>query len=708
MRRLILLTLALLALGAGSATAAPPVPGIHTIAQRGFGDRANSYAWGMAWFKGHLYVGTGRNVLCTEGATTNFYFPFSDNYKLFPQPSVKCTRDPYALEQRAEIWRYTPRTGRWTQVYRSATVPNPRAPGRRIARDIAYRGMSVHRDRHGRQALFVSAVSPNEYVPELARTTPPRLLRTYDGQQFHDIGGQFIVHKTGQFGDHRPIGYRGMQWWRGELYVLVSTGLAGDGEVFRVDNPFGTHARFRQVTPPWMYAFELQVFNGELYVGIGSRRTGYSVWKTSSRGAPYRFRPIIRNGAGRGPVMTGVIGMNVFRGRLYVSAVSWYCDCSQLPTSEMVRIAKDGSWQVVVGRPRATGKGRTRAPISGLMDGFENIFVTHIWRMENAGGALYAGTLDWSYLLQTSKDWLKQNSGLLSSIMAGELGFDLWASCDGRDWFPVTRTAFTGDEYDFGVRNIVRGPRGIFVGTANHSFGTRIINDTQPACDPMTGPGSRDPGRPRQPTPGPSSTRPKTATRATRLLTDTQRDGTVVSWETTRPGASFQVQRAAYTTIPLSYRRPLALPSGFWADGQMPVLTTPDAPGSITTQIPVQLGFRAIATTRSAYYVDRTRRPGVRYAYRVVPQSGADGLAGGGGSNVQVVPDPRPPATWRALQQALGSTALRSSTGGAAPTAVTVARIARSAPSDDARDLAERLLRRMAYANVAGGPAGGG
>src|ERR671938_897318 len=43
------------------------------IADHGFGDERNSYAWSMAWFKGRLYVGTARSEFCVEAATVDFY-----------------------------------------------------------------------------------------------------------------------------------------------------------------------------------------------------------------------------------------------------------------------------------------------------------------------------------------------------------------------------------------------------------------------------------------------------------------------------------------------------------------------------------------------------------------------------------------------------------------------------------------------------------
>src|SRR5919198_5993578 len=86
------------------------------LAKRGFGDRQNSYAWAMQWFKGRLYVGTGRSVMCVEAATSQFYFAFTSFYQTRPAPHVHCPANKYDMDLRAEIWRYTPATGSWRMV----------------------------------------------------------------------------------------------------------------------------------------------------------------------------------------------------------------------------------------------------------------------------------------------------------------------------------------------------------------------------------------------------------------------------------------------------------------------------------------------------------------------------------------------------------------------------------------------------------------
>jgi hypothetical protein len=695
------------ALASHSAARAANVGGIDTtdvIAQWGFGDPQNEYAWGMAWFKGKLYVGTGRDVICVEKQTSDFYYPFSDVYNTHPEPSVHCAKNPYNLDLRAEIWQYTPQTGRWVMVYRApANIPNPRAPGKYISPDIAYRAMSVVTDPHGRQVMFVSGVSADEYIPELATTHPPRLLRTYDGVHFQNIvRSSFIIHRTGQFTDTRPMGFRGIVQWRHQLYVVASTSLTGAGEVFRVDHPWSGYGHFTQVSPPWTQVFELQPFNGGLYLGTGNTN-GYGVLRLSNSHRRYRIQQVVTDGAGRGKYMTSVVAMQVYRGWLYVSAAGWYClSCNALPAAELIRIAPDGHWQVVAGAPRFVPlQSETKYPISGLGDGFDNIFTAHFWRMAVSGNALYVGTNDWSWLLQSDKSFLGGYPGLLDSLLSGEMGFDVWATCDGVDFFPVTRNAFGVDMYDFGVRTMEGVNGGFYIGSADHAHGTRIYHQPSNACAPFAGTARA----------GASADRVTQPAAPQGLLTDVHRRGTVVSWEPAAHARQYDVLRQGYTAIPFSFDSPpFTFPDGFLADDQVPIPAPMGSPGSSVTTLDVPGTYTSVGMTTDTYFVDRSRVPGAKYAYRVVAVSASG--AQSPSSNVQVVPDPRPPATFAQLEAALPAPSAAvaraaAGSGGCARTLAELARQARTAGSDDARELAYRLERRLEYRNLAGGPTGG-
>ena len=454
---------------AAPAASGDGLPAPAAIAQDGFADAQNSYAWSMAWFKGALYVGTARSAMCVEDATIDYYLPGADYYRPEPVPGVSCPPTIHEADLRAEIWRYTPRTGRWDRVYRSPRVPNPRAPGRLVARDIGYRGMLVHTERGGRKALYVTALSPDEFIPELRRPQPPRILRTTDGRRFRALRAQPPVIHT-YLGPYRPVGFRALASVGRSLYVTASAGLLGDGVVLRVRRPGGRSPSFEQVSPSRLAVFELAAFGGQLYAGTGDAESGYGVW-LADPARPHRWRPVVVGGAGRGSVITSVVSMAPYRGWLYIGANGWLN--SSFPRSELIRVARDGRWEVVVGDPRRGADGVLRSPLSGLPDGFGNLFNQHFWRMQTFRGALMLGTNDWSWSL-----WAVPG---LPDELRQEFGFDLYGTCDGSRWWVATRDGFGRDD-DFGVRTMAASRAGLFIGTTNNIRGTSIYRSPARPC----------------------------------------------------------------------------------------------------------------------------------------------------------------------------------------------------------------------------------
>jgi hypothetical protein len=445
------------------------LPPPAAIARDGFGDAHNSYAWSMAWFKGALYVGTARNAMCVENATIAYYLPNAGFYRRQPVPGVNCPPTIHRADLRAEIWRYEPGASRWTRVYRSPRLPNPRARGLQVARDIGYRGMLVHTGRGGRKALYVAALSPGEYIPELRRPSPPRILRTTDGERFHALRARPPVIHT-YLGPYRPVGFRALAAVGRSIYVTASAGLTGDGVVLRVRRPGGRSPSFEQVSPSNLAVFELATFGGRLYAGTGDRESGYGVWR-ADRDRPRGWEPVVVGGAGRGPAITSVVSMAPHRGRLYVGASGWLN--SVFPASELIRVARDGRWEVVVGNPRSDADGALRSPLSGLPDGFGNAFNHHFWRMQAFRGALLVGTNDWS--------WTLNGTPGIPDQLPAEFGFDLYGTCDGSHWWAATRDGF-GRHDDFGVRTMAASRAGLFIGTTNHVRGTSIYRSRARPC----------------------------------------------------------------------------------------------------------------------------------------------------------------------------------------------------------------------------------
>ena len=686
----------------GSAAQLPPEafltapPEVRLVAQDGFGDPRNGYAWSMARFRGRIYVGTGRQIACVENATVDFFLRVSDRYVTNPLPGATCPPDPYDMDLRAEIWEYTPRTGRWRRVYRSrADVPNPRAPGKFVARDIAFRGMTVFRDARGRKRLYVGGVTADEYLPELKRKYPPRILSSRDGRHWLATPARDVVVRV-PYGVFRPMGFRSLRVWRGRMYVTVTPGLTGDGAIFEVKRPWSPRARalpadhaehhrgvrVRQLQPralrrhgrPRARLRRVPDHPQALAVPLGADRHGRR--RPRAHGDVRRLHARLQ-----GPALRRVQRL-VQRGG--EPGLGDHPDRPRRPLAGGDRAASHREAASLVG------------PISGLGDGFNNVFSAHFWRMASNRGEIVVGTNDWAYLSVLAYPGLApQEVDLVEFVLKGEMGFDLWASCDGVNWRAVTRDAFGGNRYDFGARNLVPADGGLYVGSANHAQGAEGVDLP---LERLLGQGATAAAAGAQ---GTRSPIPQA------LMTDVQEKGTVLSW---RPGAApagtrYRIMRAAYTDVPLGLAPPEVTANGFPLEGALPRVGAPGANGAGTADLPLRKGFSSIGTTQDRFFVDRTARPGARYAYQVVaePPSGARSAP----SNVQVVPDPRP-APDLAAAGARGAAASMSRVAeDAAARRATLRRLARlrraAPPGSDRRLLLDRLERRVRYAGIAEG-----
>jgi len=665
----------------------PPTLNAQKIATGGFGDSQNSYSWSMAWFKGKLYVGTARSVHCVEAATSDFYFPGQGYYKGFLDglPQANCPDDRYALDLRAEIWQYTPESNTWKRVFQSpADVPNPRELGKFVARDIGFRGMVVHND-----ALYVGGVTADEYIPELAVTNPPRILRSADGETFTPLPtSPGLIHNT--FGDQRPIGFRAMTSFNGHLLVTASGGLTGDGVIFDVQDPAGANPQWVQITPNTMQVYEMEPFNNTLYIGNGIASTGYSVWKlTDSTTAPWTFAQVVPNGGGLGSQVTSVVSMQVFRGRLYVGANGWSAAANSQPTAEEIRINPDDSWDVVAGNARTLPDGTTKTPISGLGPGFGNLFNAHMWRAEVHNGALYIGTNDASSAFADVPG--------LGPALAPEYGFDIWGTCDGRYWWEVTRDAFGDGRWNFGARTLVSSPFGLFIGSTNHVEGTSVWKGDASPCgsggttngafqrvDAPSAPG--DPAAASKPVPTVRAALPA----PTRLIADLQQCGATLTWDRVPGATGYRILRSDYRAVEarLNWSHVLESLSPDLLQSSLRVGAKP-----AERRIWVAGQYRSIATTTGLSFVDRTAAPDGRYTYEIVALGASRGASNA--SNVASASSTTPKATFRDLDVALERL---SGDAGGDPELVRLAHTARASWQQGRPESSLQQLARLRHA----------
>ena len=592
---------------------------------QGFGDRQNSWSWSMQWWNGKLYVGASRAEGCVLQASLAYNFPELFNYPP-TDPDLECTDNPQDLPLQAEIWRWTPETETWERVYQSPNdVEIPGYPGKYVARDIGFRGMTLFTEADGTEALYVAGVTSRAYNKGIP---PPRILRTTDGITFEPVPqdpGTFL-------GDLETLdgidmnSFRSVTPYNGRLYIIAGR-MRGDGVLLEGENPAGGNDNFRMVSPPGVRAFDILPFNGFLYVATYNPIEGYAVLKTDAMGTPpYTFTAVVINGGFAEPLYgRGALSMHIFEGRLYVG--------TDRP-AEVIRINPDDSWDLIVGRPRETPDGM-KSPLSGFGPGFDYSMNVHIWRMQAHDGWLYVGTCDQSTFFKEVP--------FINDMLEPHMGFDLYTTPDGEHFTMITRTGFD-HRLDYGLRTFASTPYGLFLGTANEYYGTRVFRGVHGEVYTIYFPLVQKSG-------DSLSTGNKEIRKSGNegmpdsLITDSlitvleveSQDGAVVlSWELPSGTTRFHIYRSGFTS-----NRQLQIPNldpDMWIPGP----------------------FSEIGTTDQFFFVDTPALADQRYYHYYVLAEDAQGNISQP-SNLVRAPSLRPVVTFDSLRNSIAAWAGRSS-----------------------------------------------
>lgn len=459
------------------------------IGEQGFGDRANGYAWSMAYFNGKLYVGTNYNFVCLVRQIRGV-----GSGGMSPEVPVECESDLLDMDLRGRIYTYDPTTNQVEPVYISPTIMALRSDGSQtyVARDAGYRTMAVFREKDGTEALYVGTFSSRELPGSL-----PRILRTTDGRNFSELPGMTLNNDD-------YVSYRSLTVYKDHLYVLAIGKDTEDSALLEAPDP--ASGDFRIVSdlgfgdPVNVAAFELAVFKGYLYVGTATTLEGFQLLKTQAVGQPpYVFQKVLAEGAYRGSKNQNVVSLYPYGDHLYVGTGINFVGLNLFPEvelapAELLRVKADDSWEIVCGEARDTPDGR-KDPVSGLWPGCGNPLTAYIWRMVEHDGVFYVGTFDTSGMAQYLEDIdlerveefvdFEQHPYLqplleyldpeevVEIVAAAGGGFDLWSTTDGKNWKLVSYTGL-GDDYSYGVRTFGSTPVGLFLGTANPFFGFRL------------------------------------------------------------------------------------------------------------------------------------------------------------------------------------------------------------------------------------------
>jgi len=459
-----------------------PTPGLRSsdfirICENGFGDKYNGYAYSSAWFDNHLFVGTSRANLCL--------LKFAMPYVHIDTWPVECLDRNYSPQfennaARGEIWRYSPTLDQWSRCYQAPMLVDP-ADSIVYSRDLGYRAMAVFQGLSDEQpALYCASWSRS-------RGKGPDILRSQDGIHFETLPNP-------RFESNNPdlvvTAIRTLIPYRGKLFTAPTGASQGNVNaawcslIFESHDPGSGSWRAAnepgfESAPEVVVVYEMAVCHGYLYAGTGGKN-GFQIWRSQCEGnPPYKWEKIVSGGAGRGALNQGVVSMIGFGDHLYIGTGiqnGGYDHKYKIgpAAAEILRIHENGNWDIVVGNPR-DGK----EPISGMGAGFNNFFCGYIWRMGIHNGWLYVGTMDWSIIMRyvDLANKPSMSAHLLSQIgveqfIAYQGGFDLWRTCDGENWLPVTRNGFN-NPYNYGCRNIVSTPHGLYIGTAN-PFGPKV------------------------------------------------------------------------------------------------------------------------------------------------------------------------------------------------------------------------------------------
>ncbi len=459
------------------------------VAENGFGDGSNSYAYSAAWYNNHLYVGSNRDILPLLIMRSPFKIPFA-------VPPVPLPNDYTDLDLRGQIWRYNVERDEWKRVYHAPLIEGYQ--GRLAPQAFGFRAMAV----------FQGASDPGPAIytiPAVGRNVLESVtLRSTDGETFQTLPAPRVRGSNDVYGS-----FRAMCVFKGRLFVAPSASK-GRPEALRVEDGKEVHITHAntstesavlcsadpvsgewELSSPPLFGdltnasiIDMTVCGDYLYVGTLNVRHGFQLWRTLGEGpAPHHWELVLDRGADRGGYNQAVLSMASYRGDLYIGTCiqnGGYDRVYQIgpAAGEVLRVRSNGTWDLVVGDPRLTRHG-LKTPTSGLRAGFNNPMAGYIWRMCVHDDVLYAGTCDISSFVPFSaKDtWPQHVQRLLDAdsmerFMDRLGGCELWRTTDGDNWLPVTRNGF-GNRYNLGVRALISTPHGLFAGTAN-PFGPRV------------------------------------------------------------------------------------------------------------------------------------------------------------------------------------------------------------------------------------------
>lgn len=428
------------------------------LADGGLGMASNTIAHAMAYFRGCLYVGTTNSGKWGPGDTPRILrFDFdTGRWRVVYTPPL-LPADPRAFARDVQLpWG----AGRTTGAGRRRHIPE------RIPREFGYRAMTVFQGAADAEpALYVATMS----------LWGALILRSADGERFEPVCAPGL-------GNNTILSFRGLVGYRGRLFVapagtiteeILDRNFAPEASLFCADDPLsGRWQRAAEVgfgDPGNSAIYSLAVAHGHLYAGTNNRFRGFQLWRTAADGSPpFRWTPVLADGAYRYNLNMATAAMADFNGALYVGGGIpgfGYDRANDVgpAAAELIRVHPDHTFDLIFGEPRFTPAG-LKVPLSGMGPGLDDPYNSVVWSMAVHGERLFLGTHQW----QPFDEVKTAGSGPLRG------GSQLWASDDGERWEKLLDRGL-GNAAATGIRSLASTPLGLVIGTANHCELLRLL-----------------------------------------------------------------------------------------------------------------------------------------------------------------------------------------------------------------------------------------
>lgn len=421
------------------------------------------------YFNDKLYIGTGRRPIKYGGNQENAGIVGRLRERMGDDDGARDTDG-------AQLIAFDSKTRTFEVCYESPLVEYP--DGITRARDRSVRAACV--------AQLPGDKGPTLYLGAGGLEYNSVILRTEDGKTFEESE----LLGFGIKGDAPSV--RSIVNWQNKLISTPigrnygKNGLYDDNEsafpiVYETDDPIS--GEWRAISEPGfgdsnnIGINELLTFQDRIYAGTTNIRHGYQIWYTEGKGEPpYEWTCVLKDGAYRGPSNQFAICSKVFGDHLYMGSALPRLGLRGHQTygpiaPELIRIAPDNSWELVVGQPRLTPDG-FKKPISACGPGFDNPLAQAFWRSTVHEGEFWVACSNWTWMpsfTRNRSDISESHLAALQAIVeAGDpLHFSIYRTRDGVDWSPVTTTGFgLSSTPKAGVRELLSTPAGVFVSMA--------------------------------------------------------------------------------------------------------------------------------------------------------------------------------------------------------------------------------------------------